>query len=118
MTASAPPPHPAESTNTVPQRSNAARAQDQVIAYWALRSASYDTEPGHATHHAAEHKVWLHALASLLPLAPGDVLDAARGAGFRSVHVGSMEAVDRVENEAHPERPPRKPRYVLTALVS
>jgi SAM-dependent methyltransferase len=80
--------------------------------------------PG-ATPAAAEpsREVWgRHYTADVqqaLPLYDAPSVDAAvaaaRAAGFREVRVTALEEVDRTENESYPERPPRKPRYVLTA---
>ena len=59
-----------------------APAQAHINAYWDLRSASYDGDPGHGILSAAEHTAWLDALRALLPPAPADVLDVGTGTGF------------------------------------
>jgi SAM-dependent methyltransferase len=45
------------------------------------------------------------------------ILAAATAAGLEDIRVSRLDEVDRVENEMHPDRPPRRPRYVLTAAA-
>ena len=58
-----------------------ARARASVIAFWDLRSPTYDDSPGHATHSTAEHTAWLAALEALLPPAPARVTASPSGWG-------------------------------------
>jgi ubiquinone/menaquinone biosynthesis C-methylase UbiE len=58
--------------------------QTGITAYWNQRGASYDQQPGHASHGGQEHRAWLSALADLLPPAPADILDVGAGTGFLS----------------------------------
>src|SRR4029079_18630578 len=67
-----------------------ARARASVIAFWDLRSPTYDDSPGHATHSAAEHTAWLAALEALLPPAPADVLDVGAWTGFLALLLAEL----------------------------
>ena len=67
-----------------------AQARASVVAFWDLRSPTYDDSPGHATHSAAEHRAWLAALGALLPPAPADVLDVGAGTGFLALLLAEL----------------------------
>lgn len=56
--------------------------QTTITAYWNLRGATYDDQPGHGLDDERERAAWLAALRDLLPPAPADILDVGTGTGF------------------------------------
>ena len=56
--------------------------QDNINAYWDIRSESYDGSPGHGFGNQAVHDAWLAQLRLLLPPCPARILDVGTGTGF------------------------------------
>lgn len=65
-------------------------------------------------------RYYTDAVQNVLPLFDVETLDpvvaAVRRAGFLQVRASGLEEVDRLEQELTPDRPPRRPRYVITAV--
>lgn len=57
--------------------------QDNINAYWDIRSHSYDDSPGHGFGNQSVHDAWMAQLRSLLPrCCSSRILDVGTGTGF------------------------------------
>ena len=65
--------------------------QAHITTFWSSVAAGYEAHAGNvAEYGSAEYQKWVDALASVLPDAPGDVLDVATGTGYLALAAASL----------------------------